>query len=460
MLPPLLALPIDILVSILLLLRAEDVLVVSQICRVLHDLALNDYVWHQLSLPQVISDLPLDLEPYVDRRNLPGPALKAIVTRALRVDHNWRRPNPRIKKLTRLVDTLPDNVLQMQFVGSRWLVILRRSSLFIWRVADSDTKQAYRAACIDITRPVVPLKFAAAMQRGGREILIALISSTASGTTLSAYSVFVRHDGFSLPAPRSMCSIYKPKSEGQFHEIHLCGHTIAAAIPQFVNSVLSPTAYRILFVNALTGVQSLVDPGLPEQFTQLHFKLYANQLVLVGVRNQTTLVVRTHDLPVKATSLTPPTAEYETQTICDLDCHLSADSTHNLSHISSISFHSLVRRADDYIFHFPLGGGTGTKPSCVYRFSTHTSASAEIVCLGETGCRAVWLERRWTSDEYTLMKATFSPHGRKPVVVEPLLARHLALPFELHMCQSLAFEESTGRVCLAVHTGELYILEF
>jgi len=225
-----------------------------------------------------------------------------------------------------------------------------------------------------------------------------------------------------------------------------------------------------------------------QQVTHFHFKLYSRRLVLTGVRGQSTLVVRIHDLPAAMSrsattnssllsvclieSLAAPVAEYETPMISDLDYTLCADSMHNVSHISSISFHSLIRRADDYIFHFPLDqprsvcakwleGGAGIrKPSFMHRFSTHPSASAEIVCLGETGSRAVWLERRWTGDEYTLMKGTFSPNRGNPVIVEPLLARHLALPFELRMCQALAFKESTGRVCVAVHSGDLYILEF
>ncbi|KAJ6505981.1 hypothetical protein DFH09DRAFT_1200777 [Mycena vulgaris] len=470
----LLHLPEDILLNILLLLRAEDILIVSQTCRVLHEFTLNsDYIWHQLTHN---FDLPLDIEPYVDRSNLPGPTLQRIVTRALRVDRNWRRVNPRIKKLTRLVGV--ENVCQMQFIGSHWLVILRRlptaASLAVWRVAD--TKHAYRAAILDIPASSVPLKFSATMQKGCREVLIAFISSTGTGTLLSAYSLFLKSqmdDDFGVPPPRGICSIHRLESEGQFYEVKTCNQIIAVGIPKFINHIFSPAAYRILFINTLTSGQFLVDPNLPDQFAQLHFKLYPRQLVLAGVRNQSTLVVRTHDLPEVIllnrapklpvlVTLAAPNAEYETP-IADLDYELSADSTHNISHISSIAFHSLLRRAEDYIFHFPLDRvrqSGSRKPSFIYPFNTHASSSAVIVCLGESGRRAVWLERRWTSDEYTLMKGIFSPKGDKPVVIEPLLARNLALPFELHMCQCLAFDESTGRVCLALHTGELCMLEF
>ncbi|KAJ7227166.1 hypothetical protein GGX14DRAFT_418416 [Mycena pura] len=483
---PLLTLPGDVLLNILLFLSLPDILVVGQLCRGLHEYTLNsDYLWHQL-LRKDPSNLPLDVEPYVDQADIPATMLQKVVTRGLRLDHNWRRSNPRIKALIRIGGM--DNVSQMQLIGSDWLVVLRRSpsSLSVWRVVD--TKRAFRTAFIDLPDSTVPLKFAATMHRQCRELSIALISATKSGTLLSAYSIPLNPQvddssaaTFNLASPRVICNICRPETDGQFYEVHIHSHLIAVGI----HSVLPPV-YRILFINSLTAVQCLVDPEWPEQVTQFHFKVYPRHLVLTGVRSQSTLVVRIHDLPPAMSrsatansssllesvslieSLAAPVAEYESPTISDLDYTLCADSTRNVSHISSISFHSLIRRADDYIFHFPLvcgakwlegSAGTG-KPSFIHRFSTHTSASAEIVCLGETGSRAVWLERRWTSDEYTLMKGTFSPNRGNPVVVEPLLARHLALPFELRMCQALAFEESTGRVCVAVHSGELYILEF
>ncbi|KAF7330560.1 F-box domain-containing protein [Mycena venus] len=497
----LLSLPTDILLSILVLLYPEDILLVSQTCRALHEYTLNDYLWHRILDS---CRLPLDI-PYVDPNHLPGPTLQAIVTRALRVDHNWRRPNPQIRKMTRLGDL--DNVLQMQFIGSDWLVVLRRApaSLSVWRVANTD--QPYRAALIDLPGPEFPLSFCAAMQMGGREVLIALISGTRSGTQLSAYSVSLKPQldddasagPFTLPAPTVICRIDRQDSEGRFYEVHVCSHTIAVGIPQFVDHVLIPGAYRILIVNSTTRAQCLIDPGFAEvsskllfnigrylifqQLAQLHFQVCARQLVLAAVRNQSTVVVRIHDLPAAifnettvnskwSESLESPNAEYESSAISDVDYHLSANSMRNTTHISFVAFHSIFSIGNDVRVIYStfdshsltcLDLGPSRQPPFACPFRTELGASPEIVSLGETGQRAVWLERRWSSDEYTLMKAAFSPNrtdGNDPVVVQPLFARHLALPFELHTCRSLAFEEATGRVSLALHTGELYILQF
>ncbi|KAL1697078.1 hypothetical protein GGG16DRAFT_84715 [Schizophyllum commune] len=126
----------------------------------------------------------------------------------------------------------------------------------------------------------------------------------------------------------------------------------------------------------------------------------------------------------------------------------------------------------------------------------------DAVCLGRTGRRAVWLERNWENDIFALVKADFgaaaghafgalavgtewktasvdcnpissdakatgdprqtsqtTAEKRQPVIA-PLLPPHLALPFEAHACQSLAFDEAKGRVCLAMHTGDVYVVDF
>ena len=91
-------------------------------------------------------------------------------------------------------------------------------------------------------------------------------------------------------------------------------------------------------------------------------------------------------------------------------------------------------------------------------FGTATGTRPEIVCMGKTGYRAVWLDHQWESDEYKLWKATFRPGNA--AVVDLLVPPHHPLPFEAHMIVSLSFEEATGRVCVGLRTGAVYILEF
>lgn len=140
----------------------------------------------------------------------------------------------------------------------------------------------------------------------------------------------------------------------------------------------------------------------------------------------------------------------------------------NLPRLTTLLFHasavsSLIRHGTASVFSFPAErdlrcpSSHGAMP--VHVFSTPASAASDIVCLGRTGHRSVWLERRWDTDTFTLMKATFSPEGKRAAVVARLLSGHFTLPFETFSIQSMAFDEGTGRVSLGLHTGELYILD-
>ncbi|KAK7033115.1 F-box domain-containing protein [Favolaschia claudopus] len=479
---PLLSLPSDLLHVIFVLLPPENLLAVGQTCRVLHEYTANDYLWHEILKTL---RLPLDVEPHAVRNQLPGHVLRRIVTRALRVDHNWRRPNPRIRKMTRL-DV--DHASQMQFLGSQWLLVLRRAaaSLSIWRIPN--TNVPYCATTIDLSEIGRPLHFSSSLYHRGGKALIALILSTKSGTELLAYSVDLQSQFddseagvFSLHTPSCILRI----PEHKFYEVRVCGHIIATG--GFIDNLLTPSAYRILFINSDTGVRCLLDPNLdPAELTQLHFRLHRRQLILTAIRDQTTFVVRIYDIPPAIFSkptgngtppsesttpletLTTPSVEYASWAGPNPEYHLSARPMHDMSHISSISFQTF-RATANYLFHFPVNQHpqrSPSTPSFSCSFRTETAASAEIVCLGDTGQRAVWLERRWSTDEYTLMKAAFSPvdldSGSKtePVIVQQLFARHLALPFAFHTCCCLAFEEASCTVALAVHTGEVYIVQF
>lgn len=93
------------------------------------------------------------------------------------------------------------------------------------------------------------------------------------------------------------------------------------------------------------------------------------------------------------------------------------------------------------------------------KFMVPGSTSIESVKIGTRGHRAVWLEHDWELQRFRLMKlAVPVTHGKPSVGV--LLPPDPELPFSPRECQSLAFDEVTGRVCLGLYTGNLYILDF
>ena len=93
------------------------------------------------------------------------------------------------------------------------------------------------------------------------------------------------------------------------------------------------------------------------------------------------------------------------------------------------------------------------------RFAVPGSTSIEVVKIGTRGHRAVWLEHNWELQQFRLMKLS-APVGHDKPSVGVLLPPDPELPFSPRECQSLAFDEVTGRVCLGLYTGALYILDF
>jgi len=94
------------------------------------------------------------------------------------------------------------------------------------------------------------------------------------------------------------------------------------------------------------------------------------------------------------------------------------------------------------------------------RFTVPGSTSIEISKVGTRGHRAVWLEHNWESQQFRLMKLSAPVGHSMPPSVGVLLPPDPELPFSPRECQSLAFDEVTGRVCLGLYTGTLYILDF
>ncbi|CAK5268536.1 unnamed protein product [Mycena citricolor] len=462
----LLSLPHDVLINVFILLSAEDLLVLNQTCRSLHEYTMNDYIWHQLPSAQ---QLPLVIPPYVNRNLLTGPVLKTLVTHALRVDNNWRRPYPEIRSIARLEEM--DNVMKMQFIGSGWLVVLRRSPPAVAVLRMAGTKQASREASIGLSGYGMPLTFAASMQEHCTHVTIAVILAAARSTRLVVYSVALEADPeLGIYRPHDLiCDISRPEADGPFYEVHIFGHTVAVGIPQIKQDLHRASGYRILTIDTLTGARFSLDPLLTDvsvhphaagpayavcqDLAQVHFKLYPGQLVLTAVRDHTMLVARRHRLVVP---LPAPEVEEQIPILPRANYHLSADSTHGSGHLTTLFFRTFGQRAD--LVRLSLHDKR-THP-WVHPFPTHTATSAEMVCLGETGTRAVWLEKQWGTDEFTLMKAIIPLDNTQRVVVEPLLAKHKALPFELRRVQCLALEEATGRVCLTTHFGELFMLQF
>ncbi|TFK72888.1 hypothetical protein BDN72DRAFT_894340 [Pluteus cervinus] len=476
-------LPEDLLLAICLHLTPADLLSLKQTCRVLHAFGCMDYVWHQMRV-----DLPLDLPLHGCPRALAASQLQEVTMKALQLDHNWSQPISRIKQLTQILHG--GIVSQMQHLGPNWLVTLSRyttsTRLCVWCLRK--LSKAYKIASFDVLSETIG--FSASINSGsGDTAFIALYGTDSSrNESLKIYSTLLeespREDESSLATPRLLYNTSLSKGQGMFVEVHAYQHIIACTITLIVAP--SPV-YRVLFINSLTGRHALMDPDLAQYMAQPRYRLYPESIAFAGFSGSTTFVVRTYALPDSITVLVPGNdtvstgpqtlhigepQHYGASLLQHQQCHIPFDFDFHLaaeplsmppSHLSTILFHSFSRQRQNgaYAFHFPLEQTVTCLADetdiAIHQFSTSPSASAEIVCMGKTGRRAIWLERRWDTDEFRLMKATFD--SSRSGKVDVLLPRHLALPFEPQACNSLEFDEATGRVYLGLHTGELYVLD-
>jgi hypothetical protein len=285
--------------------------------------------------------------------------------------------------------------------------------------------------------------------------------------------------------------------DGVIHNIQVSGSLVAASVTKFETTANAPS-YRLLIYDSSTDQERFLDPRLPQvgliicligsrltepvkPITQQQLRINGKRLFLIGVRSETTVVVFAFDLNRllddgavgDLDQESEPISTYTTAPLYVFSYALPESINPGLPTLPILLFNKTsISYASTMLAHItclPLSpvGRRDTHGSRAeqHKFSTRSGAVAELVCVGSTGCRAVWLERQWDTDEFRLVKGIFPSRSEalgdseKPRTAL-LLPSHVALPFEMHTCQSLAFDETSGRVCLGLHTGDIYIMEF
>jgi hypothetical protein len=226
-----------------------------------------------------------------------------------------------------------------------------------------------------------------------------------------------------------------------------------------------------------------------QTFERLALVVYPSCFVLVGVEQGTILMARVYALPsamLLKRSQSPPGQEsvvgssdcpvfhddnlltIKMELFCspkDFDFHVSAGDGASSS-LSIVAFDIELRpeQTRGYVCHVAfrdlMQSHSEVSPVqstlTVQHFNVPAKTSVDKVCLGKTGRRAIWLQRHWDTDEFDVIKSSFSA----PPKVGALFPRHLAFPFgPLQACQSLAFDEATGRVVISLLTGQLYVVD-
>lgn len=93
-------------------------------------------------------------------------------------------------------------------------------------------------------------------------------------------------------------------------------------------------------------------------------------------------------------------------------------------------------------------------------FDIPVGSYPEYPCLGTTGRRGVWLEQSLKSDYVQILRLDYDPATNRPPSLNILLPPEPQLPFKPSSCRALAFDEATGRLCIGLYNGMIYILDY
>ncbi|KAH9949909.1 hypothetical protein B0H21DRAFT_725209 [Amylocystis lapponica] len=490
-------LPEDILLHISTYLTVVDVLSLKQTCRVLHAFGSTDYLWHKITTN---FDLPLDIPPGVRRLSLPGDQLQRIVMGAIRLEANWRKPKPHVERTTALVhDTGEPYVDEMYLTpGGKLLVAAQRNRqregrttahLTVWSLEDIGSP--YRFASVETSG--VYRSSALLLQEGGRPAEMIVATNEQSGDVLEFYSFRVQDRMSSSypmytmrtasrrlrvpPHPRA------PQSRPPIHRIYASGNVVAVTVVSFgahVNPGDCPL--EILLTNTKSAVLRWVHPRFVQPFSFVWVRLQDGFISILG-KLHSSLLLRVYNIPAEIHQETrvmhsrrgstdesefldlgsPITELSESLTQNSWGIHdIATVSPTSSTHLSAMTFYSFngAQPGIGQVTRFPIcpdRPGARASYSSSQWFTTGSETSAEIAQVGATGRRAVWLEHNWETRQKRVMK--YQPlDGRATTGV--LLPPEPELPFTPSTCHSLAFDEVSGRLCLGLFNGDLYVVDF
>ncbi|EGN99271.1 hypothetical protein SERLA73DRAFT_182190 [Serpula lacrymans var. lacrymans S7.3] len=486
--PSLITLPEDILLAVCAQLSVADVLSLKQTCRVLHTFAENDYLWHQIILNV---DLPLDIPFDVDPTSLSAFELQRIVVRAMMLDLRWRDTNMPTFKVTHLARDSRDNYVdKMQLLpGAQYLVTTQRrggstrTRLILWSL--KDMRNPHHVASFNVAARVS--SFHADLRDDGKEVHVAVVADLVTTLLLQVYAILLEDPITHMAESRLL---FDSSSRGTIFlkgipdRVIVRNNLVATSFIGRVPGSNMLLEWYIFFYNIATHAQVIAkppDPVDPYQYSNMF--LYPQRIALVssGMAGLTMTVyslpqaVLNHE-PSKDANTLPhalprQTLEPLTQKYCMCGEGGPRDSFFSdvLQHpklpppgISVLSF----QESDASMAHFSVDL-ICTKDQQPVKLRPH----GQVACsngvtnayLGATGRRAVWVERNWQGDEYVVIKkwSLSRTDDKEQSCSGPsaLIPNFSCLPFDPRDCYTMAFDETTCRVCIGLASGEMYVLD-
>ncbi|KAH7908446.1 hypothetical protein BJ138DRAFT_1091228 [Hygrophoropsis aurantiaca] len=492
-------LPADPLLTIFLDLDVEDVLALKQSCRILNEIGSLDYLWHKLVRT---CDLPLDLPLGADSATLSGQELQAIVVKALKLDHHWRKPDAYIRRVIPIIHSDTSYVDSFHLLpGGKWLVTTHHTHI----IGDSDGGQCTDLTlwCLDdITSPRViktilihdrATSCRAYYQPAQRtfSVAVALSKGDISGC-VEVYRISLDNPAVSIRGCEPLM-FHPVASDGpQESSLRIDKLRIHEDILGVIFIQLLPTGYHQLPRRMVHVYLYNLVTGASATFKAYHgsddyFELFRDQYALARY-DPPEPIVSFYDIPsfivsANLDSEAPANNEPDPSTMSEglfsARCSLSHDSSFSAYRgaSSGIIEHGVP------VFNtlmFNVWGCTGktdrfSPPDRETRFSGYTTITSEVfhlgnndgashqfyyLQLGATGRRAVWVEfqggikfRKWSASRHY--------HGENPSAgVSVFMPPTTGLPFDKEDIFWIAFDEATCRLCVGLRTGELYVCDF
>ncbi|TFK87454.1 hypothetical protein K466DRAFT_522407 [Polyporus arcularius HHB13444] len=510
------SLPDDILLCILHFLDIRNLLTLRKTCRALHAFGGSDYVWHR-----VVSKLsiPLDLPANTPPTSLHSEELQPLVLKALKLDENWQRPQTRVCRFRALIDDrCGQYVDQMQFLpGGKWLWtaqrILKRESWYtrmsLWsldhadstrRVWSTETCGIYRS-CTVIQNPDGESAKLVVGVCDHREVIEVHDISLRDIVTSAQYPVFPTYPAIPPTNSRQIHIVPHPEAPHLRPIIHeIAAHDRLLVVTIFaLDTGGGAGSLQILFADPETGSTKWVDPTFAQPFSFMWVRIWEDYLFLIGEVQSVTpgemreeFVIRVYRMPdpfpptpsrtpsppavVPSVAVDPSHVEYAYTSLGDMLAEFKGPRTiavpgHHIAHVSLTTsapslaaimfYHSVHPHCAQLLrFSFDVSDDTVKLSSLSSKdFTIGNEASAQLAQVGAQGVRAVWLEHNWETQLNRVMKLAYDP-ATGEAKVGMLIPPDPELPFTPNMCHSLALDEVSGRLCLGMYDGDVYLLDF
>ncbi|KAI0733517.1 hypothetical protein C8Q72DRAFT_594973 [Fomitopsis betulina] len=481
-------LPEDLLLEIAAHISVFDVLSLKQTCRTLYAFGSTDYLWHRI-VQRV--ELPLDLPLDTPLCALAQYELQPIVLKAIRLEANWRRRPPRAKAMHLLPrDTNGQYVDDMHFVpGGKWLLTVQRhrqrggrpgSHLEVWSLEDEPYVIAcvhiagfYRTAALELKEERQHLTLAVGYETDDMAEIIAIYSvpfRDRSEFLFYTAPILSPTTTIRLPPHPSSAS---PSSTKFIHQLSLSeGQLVVSVVDPVGHSGLS--LLQVLLVDIKSKASRWVDPKHMRPYSDIWVKVYAHNghLIFLGPARQS-IILRVYALPPallpcspsEPLDLGPMLSQYEQPLRQDSQfqdiVRVSAPSAASISALVICSSHDTSPRVGQVTrFPLPSRGRAPPLPGATRYFKMPSHVSAQLALVGPAG-RAVWVEHDWETQKKRVMRFQMRWDGQGvSEAVSVLLPMDAALPFLPDTAHSLAFDEVTGRVCIGLFNGDIYVMDF